>query len=196
MLEVARVAWRLRDDDNILLGRVESQLLRVLREAEQRLSARGLRSGRRAGLSDAAEVCAALASGRELSLAEIEAPKAAASRSRPRQLVGQPASPGIASGRACVVRGAEDLGTFEPGAVLVCDAIQPQMTHVVPLASAVVERRGGMLIHGAILARELGIPCVNGVPAATTSLEDGERVTVDGDLGLVTVGTSELPLRS
>ena len=38
------------------------------------------------------------------------------------------------------------------------------MTFVVPLAAAIVERRGGMLIHGAIIAREYGIPCVTGVP--------------------------------
>jgi phosphohistidine swiveling domain-containing protein len=195
VLEVARVAWRLRDDDNILLGRIESQLLRVVREAEARLRDRGLLAGRAPRLNDAAEVCAALASGEELKLPGLEASALAPSRARPRQLVGQPASPGIATGPVCLVRSADDLGAFEPGAVLVCDAIQPQMTHVVPLASAVVERRGGMLIHGAILARELGIPCVNGVPGVTSSLRQGERITVDGDLGLVTVGTNALPPR-
>ena len=44
------------------------------------------------------------------------------------------------------------------------------MTHLVPLAAAVVERRGGMLIHGAIIAREMGIPCVNGVAQAAELL--------------------------
>jgi pyruvate,water dikinase len=65
------------------------------------------------------------------------------------------------------------------------------MTHLVPLAAAVVERRGGMLIHGAIIARELGIPCVNGVVDATAVLDDGELVTVDGYLGIVFVGKPE-----
>jgi pyruvate,water dikinase len=78
--------------------------------------------------------------------------------------------------------------------VLVCDAIQPMMTHVVPLAAAVIERRGGMLIHGAIIARELGIPCVNGVPDAADVLNQGQRVTVDGHLGIVTVGEPEFDL--
>jgi pyruvate,water dikinase len=77
---------------------------------------------------------------------------------------------------------------------LVCDAIQPTMTHLVPLASAIVERRGGMLIHGAIIARELGIPCVNGIPRAVERLEDGQVVTVDGHLGIVTVGAPEFDL--
>ena len=52
---------------------------------------------------------------------------------------------------------ADDIQGFRAGEVLVCDAIQPMMTHLVPLAAAIVERRGGMLIHGAIIVREMGI---------------------------------------
>ena len=78
--------------------------------------------------------------------------------------------------------------------MLVCDAIQPMMTHLVPLAAAVVERRGGMLIHGAIIAREMGIPCVNGVAQAAELLGNGDLVTVDGHLGIVTVGPPEFDL--
>jgi pyruvate,water dikinase len=71
--------------------------------------------------------------------------------------------------------------------VLVCDAVDPNMTFVVPLARAVVERRGGMLIHGAIIAREYGLPCVTGIPEATIELASGDEVTVDGFLGIVTL---------
>jgi phosphoenolpyruvate synthase/pyruvate phosphate dikinase len=113
-----------------------------------------------------------------------------------RQLVGQPAAPGLATGRVQRVRGVQDLGRFRAGEVLVCDAIQPTMTHLVPLACAIVERRGGMLIHGAIIARELGIPCVNGIPHAVELLEAGEIVTVDGYLGIVTVGAPEFDLEA
>jgi pyruvate,water dikinase len=95
-----------------------------------------------------------------------------------------------------VIRGPQDLGNFHAGEVLVCDAIQPMMTHLVPLAAAVVERRGGMLIHGAIIARELGIPCVNGVANVVDLLQDGEGVTVDGYLGIVTVGPAEFRLET
>jgi pyruvate,water dikinase len=118
----------------------------------------------------------------------------AAAGESPRQLVGQPAAPGLASGRVQKVRDARDLGRFRAGSVLVCDAIQPTMTHLVPLASAIVERRGGMLIHGAIIARELGIPCVNGIPHAVELLAEGAAVTVDGYLGIVTVGAPEFDL--
>ena len=61
------------------------------------------------------------------------------------------------------------------------------MTFVVPLAAAVVERRGGMLIHGAIIAREYGLPCVTGVAGATSVIRTGDELSVDGYLGIVTV---------
>jgi pyruvate,water dikinase len=70
------------------------------------------------------------------------------------------------------------------------------MSHIVPLAAAIVERRGGMLIHGAIIARELGIPCVNGVSDAILSITDGEIVTVDGYLGIATIGPPEFDLET
>ena len=78
--------------------------------------------------------------------------------------------------------------------MLVCDAVEPNMTFVAPLAAAVIERRGGMLIHGAIIARELGIPCVNGIARAVEQLRDGDLVSVDGHLGIVTVGPPEFDL--
>ena len=51
-----------------------------------------------------------------------------------------------------------------------------------------------MLIHGAIIARELGIPCVNGVRNAAEVLNDGDLVSVDGHLGIVAVGAAEFDL--
>ena len=65
------------------------------------------------------------------------------------------------------------------------DAVEPEMTFVVPLAAAIVERRGGMLIHGAIIAREYGLPCVTGIPGALEAIPEGKEITVDGYLGLV-----------
>jgi len=55
------------------------------------------------------------------------------------------------------------------------------------LALAEMERRGGMLIHGAIIAREYGLPCVTGVPDVTSLIRTGDLVTVDGYLGVVTL---------
>jgi pyruvate,water dikinase len=95
-------------------------------------------------------------------------------------------------GTARVVTEASDLFAFKTGEVLVCDAVDPNMTFVVPLASGIVERRGGMLIHGAIIAREYGIPCVTGVADAANLIRTGETVTVDGFLGMVIIGEHDL----
>jgi pyruvate,water dikinase len=80
-----------------------------------------------------------------------------------------------------------DLLSFKRGDILVCDALSPTMTFAIPLAAAIVERRGGMLIHGAIIAREYGLPCVTGVPDAADLITSGARLTVDGYLGIVRV---------
>jgi phosphohistidine swiveling domain-containing protein len=201
MLAIGRLSWRLRDDDNVLVSRLESQLLRALNEAAARLRADGrLEAGTRIRIAHSLALEEALrdARGGNIELAQEpeheEQPATAEPGESPRQLVGQPAAPGLASGRVRVIRGTEDLGQFQAGEVLVCDAIQPMMTHLVPLACAIVERRGGMLIHGAIIARELGIPCANGIANATDLLRVGDLVTVDGYLGIVTVGPPEFEL--
>jgi pyruvate,water dikinase len=59
----------------------------------------------------------------------------------------------LAIGKARVIRNPEDLFNFQTGEILVCDAIDPNMTVVVPMARGIVERRGGMLIHGTIIGR-------------------------------------------
>ncbi len=201
VLRLARLSWQLRDDDNLLVARLESQLLRALQLASARLKASGrLNADADVGTDAVTVVCEALreraAAPLVLSAARPSAghPSRRAPGETPRQLVGQPAAHGLASGNARVIRGPQDLGGFRAREVLVCDAIQPMMTHLVPLAAAVVERRGGMLIHGAIIARELGIPCVNGVANVVDLLQDGDFVTVDGFLGIVTLGAPEFNL--
>ncbi|UCC86445.1 MAG: hypothetical protein JSV81_16560 [Anaerolineales bacterium] len=200
VLKIGRLSWRLRDDDNLLVGRLESQLLRALELAAGRLRAAGrLQAGGQLSLTAALALAEAL---RDASRAPVILPQAPAEAATahgavgesPRQLIGQPAAPGLATGQVRRVRDTQDLGRFRAGEVLVCDAIQPTMTHLVPLACAIVERRGGMLIHGAIIARELGIPCVNGISNAVELLEAGQIVTVDGYLGIVTVGAPEFDL--
>ena len=102
--------------------------------------------------------------------------------------MGQPAGPGIAKGVARVITADDQLTRFKAGEILVCDAVDPNMTFVVPLAAGIVERRGGMLIHGAIIAREYGLPCITGAPGATQLIRNGDTITVDGYLGIVTLG--------
>lgn len=171
VLELARTGYRLRDDDNIHLGRIQARF----NEALERARALGL----------------------ELPETEPEAKKAMpkglawherkAVSDESSGFTGWPAASGIARGPARVVMGPNDLFSFRKGEVLVCDALDPNMTFVAPMACAVVERRGGMLVHGAIIAREYGIPCVTGIPEATSRIRTGQWLMVDGFRGLVTM---------
>lgn len=187
LLELARASYRLRDDDNIYLGRVKKEVTRARNEAMQRLLRRGI--GYAESLTTE-ELTACLHDARYRPARPAESIERHSREVRhvfARQLTGQPASPGIAKGEARVVQSPADLSQFQGGEVLVCDAVSPEMTFVVPLAAAIVERRGGMLIHGAIIAREYGIPCVTGVPDVGSFVQTGKRLTVDGYLGVVIV---------
>lgn len=184
LLDLGRASYRLRDDDNIYLGRIEAQVERAVSEARSRMTERALPGD----LSPADAARALRDPGfTPAPVAEAAAAPADAPRIQERQLVGQPAGAGLARGLARVVMGREDLDAFEAGEILVCDSLDPTMTFVVPLAEAIVERRGGMLIHGAIIAREYGLPCVTGVPDATRAIRTGDEITVDGYLGIVTI---------
>ncbi|MBW2523075.1 MAG: hypothetical protein JRI23_02815 [Deltaproteobacteria bacterium] len=189
LVDLARASYRLRDDDNIYLGRIHRELDRALEHGRRRLADRGTELPTRV---DPAEVIHALEDP-SFSPSALAAPSEPAQRfeARARQLVGQPASPGLSSGPARVVRQKEDLFAVTRGDVLVCDSLDPTMTLVAPLVAAIVERRGGMLIHGAIIAREYGVPCVTGVPDVLRWITDGDRVTVDGHVGLVTIATRQ-----
>ena len=192
LLEIGRASYRLRDDDNIYLGKLEGELARAVAEGVRRLEDKW---GAIPGEMQARDISLALEKDQApifKQRPELEQAQPAALSTKARQLVGQPASRGLAFGLARVLRGPEDLFAFQNGEVLVCDAIDPNMTFVVPLAAAIVERRGGMLIHGAIIAREHGIPCVTGVPEAAILIRTGDPVSVDGYLGLVTIGSNSL----
>jgi pyruvate,water dikinase len=191
LLDLARASYQLRDDDNIHLGRIEAQLLAAQGEARRRLESGECANTDLAAASERAELRQELDHGADVP-SEVDEERSDWTV-RPRQLLGQPAGPGVATGPARVVVEPSDLFEFKRGEILVCDSIDPNMTLVVPLAAGVVERRGGMLIHGAIIAREYGLPCVTGVPEATTRIQTGDQLTVDGSLGLVVCQRSRPP---
>ena len=180
LLDLARASYRWRDDDNVYLGKVRAKVAAAIAEARRRRDNRPVSAS-------LAEVLEAMAEPTPEGAPSQGEANPGGWRIRARQIKGQPAGPGLVQGIARVVRGPEDAGYFQMGEVLVCDAIEPSMTLLVPLACGIVERRGGMLIHGAIIAREYGIPCVTGVPAATQEIETGDAVSLDGFLGIVTV---------
>jgi pyruvate,water dikinase len=99
-------------------------------------------------------------------------------------LVGDGVSPGIVEGQVRVVL--DPRGTrLEPGEILVCPATDPGWTPLFLTAGGLVMEIGGMMTHGSIVAREYGIPAVVGVHQATTRLQTGQRVRVDGNNGRV-----------
>jgi pyruvate,water dikinase len=99
---------------------------------------------------------------------------------------GTPASPGLASGVARVIL--SPIGArLEPGEVLVAPSTDPGWTPLFLTAGALVMEMGGMMSHGAVVAREYGIPAVVGVPDATGRIATGMHVTVDGSGGTVAV---------
>ncbi|HTD27962.1 MAG TPA: PEP-utilizing enzyme, partial [Xanthomonadaceae bacterium] len=101
------------------------------------------------------------------------------------QRSGVPGSPGIVEGTIFVVRGTEDFGHMPAGAVLVARTTNPAWTPLFYRASAVITESGGQLSHGAVTARELGLPAVMSVRGVLQWLHDGDRVRVDGQRGRV-----------
>lgn len=96
---------------------------------------------------------------------------------------GQGASRGRARGPVRVVRDVESLAHVRPGEILVVTTIDPAWTSVFPMIAGLITETGGLLSHGALLAREYGIPAVAGVKNATTRFTDGQRVELDGATG-------------
>ena len=102
------------------------------------------------------------------------------------QIAGLGVSPGVVVGRARVVLDAA-ASELEPDEVLVCATTDPSWASLFLVASALVIDIGGALSHGAIVARELGVPCVINTREGTRRLRTGDALRVDGDAGVVTV---------
>ncbi len=101
-------------------------------------------------------------------------------------LAGMSVSNGTYTGRAKVLRTPYEK-PLEAGEILVTVATEPSWTPVFVNASAVVLEVGGGLQHGAIIAREYGLPCVSGLPGVTGIINDGDMLEVDGTNGIVKI---------
>jgi phosphohistidine swiveling domain-containing protein len=100
-------------------------------------------------------------------------------------LVGEPASPGRATGRVRIVHGPEDFRSFRDGEVFVARLTAPAWTPLFGRAAAVVTDGGTLAAHASLVAREYGIPAVVGTSEATRRLHNGQVVIVDGGAGVV-----------
>ena len=100
-------------------------------------------------------------------------------------LHGTPASGGVVTQKARVILDPGEA-SLEPGEILVAPSTDPGWTPLFLTAGGLVMEMGGPMSHGAIVAREYGIPAVVGVPDATGRISTGQRITVDGSAGEVT----------
>lgn len=94
---------------------------------------------------------------------------------------GLAAGPGVGQGRVQIIEEASHKERFVPGNVLVTTMTDPDWVSIMRKAAAIVTNQGGQKCHAAIVARELGIPCVVGTSSATRVLKDSDEVTVDCD---------------
>jgi pyruvate,water dikinase len=96
-------------------------------------------------------------------------------------------SPGKVSGPASVILSPADFAEMKPDTILVCPTTTPAWTPLFAQALGLVTDIGGVLAHGSIVAREYGIPAVMGTGNVTQRIVTGQRISVDGDTGTVTL---------
>lgn len=106
-------------------------------------------------------------------------------------LRGLPSSPGRVTGTARVLRSPQEGERLQAGEILIAPSTDPGWTPLFLLAAGLVMETGGYLSHGAIVAREYGIPSVLNVPLATQRIPDGRTVCLDGAAGTVQLITEE-----
>lgn len=115
-------------------------------------------------------------------------------------LKGLGSSPGIATGKVRIVRSLRDIEKVGKGDILVTTMTSPDLVPTMSKCSAIITDEGGVNCHASIVAREMGIPCIVGTKNATSTLKDGEIVTVDAYHGFIYPGevaikkTEEVPM--
>lgn len=121
--------------------------------------------------------------------ASLSAPGAAATKGLTKIITGQPASPGLASGPAVIIRSVKEIAKVKKGDVLVMSMTTPDFVPAMKKAVAIVTDQGGQTSHAAIVSRELGVPCVVGTERATRLVKQGHILTVNGSTGDVFSGS-------
>jgi phosphoenolpyruvate synthase/pyruvate phosphate dikinase len=102
-------------------------------------------------------------------------------------LAGVPASPGSVVAEVKVVRRNTPINDFRPGTVLVARTTDPTLIGFMLKASAIVTEIGSRMCHTAIVALEMGIPCVVAVDSLLATVTDGMLVRVDGSAGTISI---------
>jgi len=106
-------------------------------------------------------------------------------------MIGSPVSPGSAEGRVRVVLDPSQAH-LQPGEILVCPGTDPSWTPLFLSAGGLVMETGGMMTHGAVVAREYGIPAIVGVDRATSRLHTGQLIRINGSSGEISLLEPEM----
>jgi pyruvate,water dikinase len=107
-------------------------------------------------------------------------------------LNGAAASPGVVEGTARVVKSVSEIGDLRAGEILVCGSTSPAWAPIFSKIAATVTDVGGVMSHAAIVCREYGLPAVVGTGRASSQIETGQLLRVDGTAGIVTLVDGEL----
>ncbi len=203
-LERAALAIRERERTKSLAVRLVARGRRLAQATARHLSERRLlasaadvhflRLEELLGLLDGRPVAAALLARRRRSYereSRLDAPREVDRDATPRERnaregwTGTAVSPGVGAGPARVLCPG-DVPELRPGEILVAPVLDAALGPLLASAAGAVVEIGGLLSHGAVVARELGVPCVVDVRGATSRIRNGERVEVDGSAGRVT----------
>ena len=101
------------------------------------------------------------------------------------EIKGLPVSRGIVQGKVKILHSPKELGKLNEGEILVAPMTSPDFIVAMRKAVGIITDEGGMTSHAAIVARELGIPCVVGTRIATRVLKDGDVVEMDASNGII-----------
>ena len=100
-------------------------------------------------------------------------------------LYGSASAPGFVEGVARIIMSFDQLSQIEPGEILVTPGTSTAWTVVFSIIKGLVTDGGGVLSHPVIMAREFGVPCVSGCVEGTQKIKTGQRISIDGDRGVV-----------
>ena len=112
---------------------------------------------------------------------------------------GAGASPGFGAGKAIIVKDLNELDQVKKGDILVTEMTTPDFIPIMRIVSGIITDKGGRTCHAAIVSRELGVPCVVGAydsetgKTATSEIQNGQNITLDGSEGNVYEGLLDIP---
>lgn len=102
------------------------------------------------------------------------------------QVRGTPVCVGNIAGRACVVRDFSEIKKIKAGDILITHCTDIAWSPYFPILSGVITELGGLISHGAVVAREYGLPCIVGATNATSIISDGDTINMNAVSGIIT----------